>query len=82
MTRQEYLEERLEELEDRVAADARCLQQLTRRVDQRYSSGTRDRIVSVAIRLHDTRVERQSIRDELRQRAQVEEQRLELLGAE
>lgn len=82
MTRQAYLEERLEELEDRVAADSRCLQQLTRNVDQRYSSHTRDSLISVAIRLHDTRVERQSVRDELRQRSQIEAQRLELLGAE
>ena len=82
MTRQAYLEERLEELEDRVAADARCLQQLTRRVDQRFTSGTRDSIIQVAIRLHDTRVELQSVRDELRRRAQVEAQRIELLGVE
>ena len=82
MTRQAYLEERLEELEDRVAADARCLQQLTRNVDRHYSTHTRDSLISVAIRLHDTRVERQSVRDELHRRAQVEEQRLELLGVE
>lgn len=82
MTRQAYLEERLEELEDRVAADARCLQQLTRNVDRHYSTHTRDSLISVAIRLHDTRVERQSVRDELHRRAQVEAQRLELLGVE
>lgn len=82
MTRQAYLEERLEELEDRVTADARCLQQLTRRVDQRYSTHTRDTLISVAIRLHDTRVERQAVRDELRQRERIEAQRLELLGVE
>ena len=82
MTRQAYLEERLEELEDRVAADARTLQSLTRRVDQRYSTHTRDSLISVAIRLHDTRVERQAVRDELRQRERIEAQRLELLGVE
>jgi len=68
-TRQEYLEERLEELEDRVAADSRCLQQLTRNVDKRYTSGTRDRIVAVALRLHDHRTELASVRRELNQRA-------------
>ena len=82
MTRQEYLEERLVELEDRVAADSRCLQTLTRNVDRHYTASTRDSLISVAIRLHDTRVERQTVRDELRLRAQVESQRLELLGAE
>ena len=82
MSRQSYLEQRLEELEDRVAADARCLQQLTRRVDTHYSTHTRDSLISVAIRLYDSRVERQSVRDELHRRAQVEAQRLELLGAE
>ena len=82
MTRQQYLEERLEELEDRVAADSRCLQQLTRNVDRHYTTHTRDTLISVAIRLHDTRVERESVRDELRRRARVEAQRLELLGAE
>lgn len=82
MTRQEYLEEHLQDLEDRAAADARCLRDITRKVDKRYTSGTRDSIIKVAIRLHDTRVELQSVRDELRRRAKVEEQRLHLLGAE
>jgi len=81
-TRQEFLEERLEELEDRVAADSRCLQHLTRNVDRHFTTHTRDSIISVAIRLHDTRVERESVRLELRQRARFEAERLELLGAE
>jgi uncharacterized coiled-coil protein SlyX len=71
MTRQEYLEERLEKLEERVAADSRCLQQLTRNVDRHYAASTRDSLISVAIRLHDTRVERQAVRDELRHRAKA-----------
>lgn len=82
MSRQEYLEERLEELEDRAAADARCLRDITRNVEKRYTSGTRDSIIKVAIHLHDTRVELQIVREELRQRAQIEAQRLKLLGAE
>jgi hypothetical protein len=82
MTRQEYLESKLEDLQVEVARYARTLQQLTRNVDKRYTSGTRDSIVSSAIKLHDLRVQLQNCKDDLRQRAKVEEQRLELLGCE
>jgi len=81
-TRQEFLEERLEELEERVATDSRCLQHLTRNVDRHFTTHTRDSIISVAMRLHDTRVERDSVSLELRQRARLEAERLELLAAE
>ena len=69
MTRQEYLESQEQYLADHVAGDASALQQITRNVDKRYTSGTRDRIISVAIRLHDRRVELESVRRELNERA-------------
>ena len=69
MTRQEHLEQQEQHLTDESARDARTLQQLTRNVDKRYTSGTRDRIVAVALRLHDHRTELASVRRELKQRA-------------
>jgi len=82
MTRQEYLEAELEELTDKCAADARALKSLTRNVDKRYTSLTRDALVKVALSLHDNTVKLDAVKKDLRQRAKVEEQRLELLGCE
>lgn len=65
-TRIEHLEDRVEVLQDRVAGDARCLQQLTRNVDRRLTTSTRDSIVSVTLRLHDSRRELDAVRNELR----------------
>ena len=69
MTRQEYLEQQEQYLRDETARDARTLQHLTRNVDKHYTSGSRDRIITVAIRLHDRRTELDSVRRELNQRA-------------
>lgn len=65
-TRIEHLEDRVEVLQDRVTGDARCLQQLTRNVDRRLTTSTRDSIVSVTLRLHDSRRELDAVRNELR----------------
>lgn len=69
VTRQQHLEERVEELQDRVNRDARSLQQLTRNVDRQLSTTTRDSIVSVVLRLHDSRRELDTVRTELRLRS-------------
>ena len=69
MTRQEFLESQEQDLADEVVRDARTLQHLTRNVERRFNSGTRDRIIQVAIRLHDRRVQLDTVRRELNQLA-------------
>jgi len=74
ITRIEHLEERVEVLQDRVVSDSRCLKQLASSVDRRLTSKgggrltttTRDSLVSVTLRLHDSCRELDTLRTELR----------------
>lgn len=75
-TRIEHLKEREELLRDRVASDTRCLKDIATSVDRRLAktggrltASTRDSIVSVTLRLHDSCQELDAVRTELRVRA-------------
>jgi len=74
-TRIEHLEERVEVLQDRVVSDSRCLKEITSSVNRRLTSkgggrlttSTRDSLVTVTLRLHDSCRELDAVRTELRQ---------------
>ena len=80
MTRQEYLENELQELTDKCVADASCLKSLTRNVDKRYTSGSRDRIVAVATRLHDNNVALATVKKDLKNLLEVQSLSRKLLA--
>ena len=72
-TRLEHLKEREELLQGRVASDTRCLKDIANGVDRRLAktggrltASTRDSIVSVTLRLHDSCLELDAVRTELR----------------
>ena len=80
MTRQEYLENELQELTDKCVADASGLKSLTRNVDKRYTSGSRDRIVAVATRLHDNNVALATVKKDLKNLIEVQSLSRKLLA--
>ena len=72
-TRIEHLEEREELLQNRVVSDSRTLKAIANSVDRRLAktggrltASTRDSIVSVTLRLHDSCRELDAVRTELR----------------
>lgn len=72
-TRLEHLEEREELLQNRVVSDSRTLKAIANSVDRRLAktggrltASTRDSIVSVTLRLHDSCRELDAVRTELR----------------
>lgn len=81
MTRQEYLETELKDLTDKCAADASSLKSLTRNVDKRYTSGSRDRIVAAATRLHDHTVQLATAKKDLKNLLDIQSLSRKLLRA-
>ena len=81
MTRQEYLENELQELTDKCVADASTLKSLTRNVDKRYTSGSRDRIVAAATRLHDHTVQLATVKKDLKNLLDIQSLSRKLLRA-